>query len=898
MSNEHEEVPLFACDGGRPANNTRMVGRVPPCSPEIDKEEGFVKFLKETMSNEHNEVPLFACDGVFPASERTSMIGRVPPCSPEEDKEKEFIKDRNGDNNNDKSPEKYSQAYFEDRIQSLRTKILQTIPNQDDLVPPPEKETDTNCCVFGPVLRSLEAAKHTLDSTKAVKKVLQTEQKNHPEDDGWKDSSLLDPVQQALKEAQATVDGLEEAATNAGCAVVRDSGLLDEDDHDHDHGSRKGSRKNNARGCATTTNSTHSSSTSSMWKMERDILECTVLVQATPKKLADWCAESPGVHRPLLDRFLGSKRENGSITSPSSTPMMATFLEAGGPSHGNYGTALVLYDKLREELRIAKELEIDSYHPFFSNVSCCLRERLALAVALELATPILIFKQTDTFVDPVERFRYYAKFSCVGDDDNIDDDGDALDKAFSTLSVWELRKVVNANATHDDLTWGRQFLRNYRPDQIYTKDQKWRYVMAVKTDVGYRHPDHDFHNYQELLSAGGECGPRAFFGRFISKAWGLPTWGVRQPGHAAMTRWTNNRSIGGWTVCLGADWPYSWWEDDRYGGKSSRHGPDFLEETQARTAAGCVTAYYKKVVMLECLAESLGETVIEDFSLAKIWRSLALAQRKMLARAFVAPAAPAPADIASEQKNPTDDNHSETNVYTGSCICKEYGSICHESPYKQRQKIRRFGRRMRAYLRRHRIAAGIASEQKSPTDDDHMGKATIHEQQAISIQSDGTIIIPAASFVDPKKPSRNVLVMKSFLGGDQLHLEHDGAVEYELPSSIPTGGTFALSVKVVNVHRDQKPLQVHIENSLECCDNDDDTGDNHHPSLNLEHHDMDGFEMIHLPQGQELKVQYTKGVWEETKSIRVDLNSGGRLKLSRKVPCWGLSIKEIVLRPI
>lgn len=453
--------------------------------------------------------------------------------------------------------EKYSQAYFEARIQSLRTNILQHIPNQDDLVSPPEKVIDANCCAFGPVLRSLEAAKETLDSIKAVKKALQTEQKNHPEDDGWKDSSLVDPVQQAFQEAQATVDGLEEAATNAGCAVVRDSGLLDEDDVDH--GFRKGSRNNNSQGCATTTNSTHSSSSSSsLWKMERDVLECTVLVQATPQKLADWCAESPGVHQPLLDRFLGSKREKGSITSPSSTPMMATFLEAGGPSHGNYGTALVLYDKLRDELQITKELERDSCPPFFSNISCCLQERLALAVDLKLATPIPIFKQTETFVDPVERFRYYAKFFCVGDGDNVDEDGDALDKAFSTLSVWELRKVVNANATHDDLTWGRQFLRNYRPDQIYTKDQKWRYVMAVKTNVGYRHPDHEFYNYQELLSAGGECGPRAFFGRFISKAWGLPTWGVRQPGHAAMTRWTNNRSIGGWTVCLGAGWPYSW----------------------------------------------------------------------------------------------------------------------------------------------------------------------------------------------------------------------------------------------------------------------------------------------------------------------------------------------------
>ena len=158
----------------------------------------------------------------------------------------------------------------------------------------------------------------------------------------------------------------------------------------------------------------------------------------------------------------------------------------------------------------------------------------------------------------------------------------------------------------------------------------------------------------------------------------------------------------------------------------------------------------------------------------------------------------------------------------------------------------------------------------------------------VLIQPDGSIVIPATSFVDPSKPSKNVLVMKSFLGGNQLHLEHDGQVEYELPPSIVTASTFALSVKVVNVHRDQKPLLVNIEKSPNIEESSS------YPNDQV----VDGYEMIHLPQGQEMEVQYTKGRWEQTKSIRVDLSPGGRLKLSRKVPCWGLTIKEIVLQPI
>jgi hypothetical protein len=654
---------------------------------------------------------------------------------------------------NHKSPEKYSKAYFENRIKVLRAKISRKIPTKDELIPATS--------VFCPLLKSLQAASQVLESTKAVSSALQKEQRKHPEDDGWKDSTLVDPAKQAIDSAKSTVESLEEAATTAGCSIVADSGLLD----------------------------------GRLLAMEADLLECTVLIQATPQALADWCAESPSVHGPLLDRFLDSDERR----------TMVAFFKAGAPSNGNYGSALVLYDKL---------LHDEAYQD-----SNPLLQRLALAVALELATPIPIFKQQDAFVDPLERFRYYAKFASVRENGDTPSGGDALDAAFSTLSVWELRKVVNANATHEDLTWGREFLRNYRPDQVYMEDQKWRYVRSVRTDVGYRHPDHEFTNYKELLSAGGECGPRAFFGRFIAKAWGLPTWGVRQPGHAAMTRWTSDVGLGGWTVCLGAGWEFSWWEDDRYGGQT-RHGPDFLEETRARTAGKGSDSYYETVVLFECLAECLGETVVEDFSLAKPWRSLALAQRKQLAREFGVAAAALERESASEGYNASARDEPSVSV--------KRASHC----------------------------------------------------ERVWIRLDGTIVIPAASFVNPEKPSDDVLVMKSFLGGDQLHLEHGGSVEYKLPS---TGGSFALSAKVVNVHRDQKPVLVNIvNNNLETGDDDDD----------------DGFELIHLPQGQELEIQYTGGVWEETKSIRVELSSGDRLKLSRNVPCWGLSIKEIFLRPI
>jgi hypothetical protein len=66
---------------------------------------------------------------------------------------------------------------------------------------------------------------------------------------------------------------------------------------------------------------------------------------------------------------------------------------------------------------------------------------------------------------------------------------------------------------------------------------------------------------------------------------------VRQPGHAAMTRWTSN----GWDVCLGGGMWKSWWND--------QGGLDFLLETQARVACANERTFLQKVYRLQWLAQ-------------------------------------------------------------------------------------------------------------------------------------------------------------------------------------------------------------------------------------------------------------------------------------------------------
>ena len=67
-----------------------------------------------------------------------------------------------------------------------------------------------------------------------------------------------------------------------------------------------------------------------------------------------------------------------------------------------------------------------------------------------------------------------------------------------------------------------------RPDHISNPDYRWRYVGAVRTDIRYGSQDNKYDKpelqfFQNILMNGGVCGRRAFFGRFILRAFGVPT---------------------------------------------------------------------------------------------------------------------------------------------------------------------------------------------------------------------------------------------------------------------------------------------------------------------------------------------------------------------------------------
>lgn len=279
-------------------------------------------------------------------------------------------------------------------------------------------------------------------------------------------------------------------------------------------------------------------------KLDPKLVKFAVLYEGTPYGLAAF-AQQGKEHERLIAQLLAD------------TDLMMQMGVADGAAGGKYGQAM----KIHTDIQKASDKARDG-----------VLQRLALAVSLEHAVPVVqrsAKSETDApkTVDPVKRYLSYEKAYLDGE----------LDPAFKNLTVWNLRLVVDGEEPDEISSWGRQMLRDYRPDHISMKDYRWRYVAAVRTEVRYgsqynKYDKPELQFFQNILSNGGVCGRRAFFGRFILRAFGVPTTARPSPGHAALAHWTPE----GWVVCLGGGWGV--------GTTKMRYSKDldFLATTQAR----------------------------------------------------------------------------------------------------------------------------------------------------------------------------------------------------------------------------------------------------------------------------------------------------------------------------
>ena len=499
-------------------------------------------------------------------------------------------------------------------------------------------------------------------------------------------------------------------------------------------------------------------------RLDAQLVKCVVLLEATPRGLAEF-AQQGKAQEALVARLLADNA------------LMKQMLVADGAKDGKYGQAMKIYTDIQKASRKAKDGVL---------------QRLALAISLEHAVPV---KQrhpksqpdAPATVDPVKRYLHFEKAYLGGE----------LDPEFKGLSVWDYRMVVDGYAPDETLAWGREMLRNYRPDHISNPDYRWRYVGAVRTEIKYGSQDNKYDKselqfFQNILMNGGVCGRRAFFGRFILRAFGIPTTARPQRGHAALAHWTPD----GWVVCLGGGWGVGWV-------MGRKKDLDFLAITQARENRKA----FLHVKRAQWIGDVLGEK--RTFGLLSgdpaFWYGVSLyRQRDIIEKAKAVALAAVGEDIG------------EAN----------------ESKVKEKIKA-----------------------------------ATITEaDRKIVVGRDGAIAIPAVACSKPTNSTAKIKLMRSHLGGMQLHYNRLGGAEaFEYTFDAPAAGKYALTARVVTPSWKQH-LLVAANGAKEPID-------------------------IALP--------HTVGMWEKTEPVVVTLVKGRNiLRFSRDEPVKGLTIKEFKLKPV
>jgi hypothetical protein len=330
--------------------------------------------------------------------------------------------------------------------------------------------------------------------------------------------------------------------------------------------------------------------------LDSKLMPIAILTQGTPRGFAEFAQQGADKEK-LLEQLFADEA------------LMRQVLEAGGANGGAYGQMMEVYSAILAKSERARERG-------------SIFQRLALGTAIHMpwrgdqpkAGVHGIVQRTQYHIDQVERYLHYEKAYLDGE----------LDPAFPDFNTWECRFITDSEYSNEDLAWARSMLRVYRPDIITMDDYKWRYVRFIKSDVPYCSTRHDptiGTRAQEETALGGICGRRAFLGRLVTRAFGIPTRASTQTAHAAMSHWTPD----GWVICLGA-----WWSVAYCGPQG---GLDFLLESQAREFEDD----YKQVLRAQWIGDACDE---EDVSIKHgqfgkrggFWDSLAFVKKQLVVK--------------------------------------------------------------------------------------------------------------------------------------------------------------------------------------------------------------------------------------------------------------------------
>jgi hypothetical protein len=509
--------------------------------------------------------------------------------------------------------------------------------------------------------------------------------------------------------------------------------------------------------------------------LDKKLAKCALLSEATPRGLALFAQQS-SEKEALIDELLGDDA------------LIKQIMELGGCYQGKYGQAMEIYKAIQKAAPSAKE----GFFKTFALASSM--EHPDGCVTKEGMTPAQVM---------VEIFQDYEKAYREG----------LLDKAFGTYSDFNWRFVMYCS-TVEDMNWMRTMMRNYRPDHIVNTNHQWRYCAIVRTDVPYTsnvgrpvRPDLNLTRFQDYFLEGGICGPRCFVGKLSTAAFGIPTRGARQTGHAAMCRWTPT----GWTTVFGAHWTFNSHRDIC--------GLDFSLEERARNAVD----EYRKVLRAEWVGQALGEKKVSKRHYGiggDLWSALAFYKKlAIIESARIAEMAATGAELA-ESNEPAESPASDW------------------VPGKP----------------------AVSVEPRFPVIE--MTEA----DKTIVFGKDGVITIPPAACTSPESTEKIKFMRTADNTGVQVHYSLAGQRPELLKYTfeLPADGKYELVAKVCTVTVDRKAmLRVNRRTLLD------------------------------------LPLPYTKGMWEDTKPVVLDLTAGrNTIMFTAEVPNKGVSIKNFILKPV
>ena len=448
--------------------------------------------------------------------------------------------------------------------------------------------------------------------------------------------------------------------------------------------------------------------------LDSKLMKVAILRHGTPAGLAEFAQQSD-THKALLDKLFADEA------------LMKRILMSGGANGGEYGEAMQVYHAILEASELARKPSI--------------LQRLALGTALHQpwldennkgSVNGIVFTDHSNPDGQVARYLHYEQAYLA----------EELDPQFKDFNAWECRFITNDPYTNEELTWARAMLRNFRPDHITNPDQKWRYTRVVKSDVPYcstRHDDSLGLPQQQAIALGGVCGRRAFFGRFVARAFGIPCRRSTSTGHAAMNRWTPD----GWVVNFGAWWSMNWC--------GPQGGQDFYLDSQAREHEEA----YMQVLRAQWIGDALEQ---EDVSLRHygqgggFWDGLAFYMKRAVVEDANLEQAAADAELAA--------------------LSAEEARLLGES-----DKVLGDGE-----IKEIEIA---------------------EEDKKIVVAKDGTITVPAVACTGPRNNTEKVAFLKSWENGMQIHYQRLGVRPELLKYTVdaPAAGKYELTLNVSTVSK-------------------------------------------------------------------------------------------------